>query len=623
MELEQAGANFHYLNGDFFNNQNQIPQNYAEANNFYTSSINFQQPNGQEVHNFNNQDNYFIQNNQENDCLQQNFYGQQTNNYYNNNYQEQYGSNYYYKQQEELQTNDVETHMNYQDNRSEFSDVIQSQLTSTIQLPNLPVKDGFEIYHKQYSIDEEDNEGVSDQLSNGQSSTNQSSFTSQNNNSLATKNQEQLKVVEFGIQLLKPVLERANFYLIGDISIDFELLRGKESRFSPLSEFRPVVSVQRNVFQQFVELQIGQYQQGLTDFRGVVEKLNCMNDQFAHGIAVLLTKYQKLIDFKVKMLNSTTNSSYSGQFNEQAFWEEAQEKMKSVLAEKRKENKYLAYILKRGSYLEDVMVAQGYSEQLLEVMGLDYETFRQISLRKGLIDFVEPISRYFIIVEQFANVAKKKMPWEDICLISIDNFKIPVKVKAEKITLNKYKCYENYIGFLSIDIPQKVLDDLKLKRYRARNMLENKNYFQLGEELTYSFETELFLDRYYSQQKAQAIIEYSQSQKKKNEEENIEMAKLLQQYIQQYNQIMNNNQQNQKENQVLSSSIQSVSTQMSLNQSLRSNSDEQVDLGQSIYLASSLSSREIPSNKQESQRNLVNDQNFGNMKQEKCVVVLD
>lgn len=65
------------------------------------------------------------------------------------------------------------------------------------------------------------------------------------------------------------------------------------------------------------------------------------------------------------------------------------------------------------------------------------------------------------------------MPWEDICLISIDNFKIPVKVKAEKITLNKYKCYENYLGFLNIEISQKVIDDLKIKRYQARNMLEN------------------------------------------------------------------------------------------------------------------------------------------------------
>lgn len=44
------------------------------------------------------------------------------------------------------------------------------------------------------------------------------------------------------------------------------------------------------------------------------------------------------------------------------------------------------------------------------------------------------------------------MPWEDICLITIDNFKIPVRVSADKIVLNKYKSIENYIGLMNISI---------------------------------------------------------------------------------------------------------------------------------------------------------------------------
>ena len=43
-----------------------------------------------------------------------------------------------------------------------------------------------------------------------------------------------------------------------------------------------------------------------------------------------------------------------------------------------------------------------------------------------MIDFVDPLQRYFIMIEKFADVAKSKMPWESIHLISIDNFKIPV-----------------------------------------------------------------------------------------------------------------------------------------------------------------------------------------------------
>ena len=59
------------------------------------------------------------------------------------------------------------------------------------------------------------------------------------------------------------------------------------------------------------------------------------------------------------------------------------------------------------------------------------------------------------------------MPWESVHLITIDNFKIPVEVKAEKISLNKYKCYENFIQFLNINIDEKVVNDLKIKRYIA------------------------------------------------------------------------------------------------------------------------------------------------------------
>lgn len=78
-----------------------------------------------------------------------------------------------------------------------------------------------------------------------------------------------------------------------------------------------------------------------------------------------------------------------------------------MLNEKSKESKYLAYFIKRGAYLDSKMTCQGASEQLLEVLGLDAELFRSVSLRRGLLDFVDPLRRYFIIIEAFADVAKR------------------------------------------------------------------------------------------------------------------------------------------------------------------------------------------------------------------------
>ncbi len=52
------------------------------------------------------------------------------------------------------------------------------------------------------------------------------------------------------------------------------------------------------------------------------------------------------------------------------------------------------------------------------------------------------------------------MPWEDVNLISIDNFKIPVKVQAEKVLINKYKSVENYIAFLKVFISDDVINNI-------------------------------------------------------------------------------------------------------------------------------------------------------------------
>ncbi len=49
------------------------------------------------------------------------------------------------------------------------------------------------------------------------------------------------------------------------------------------------------------------------------------------------------------------------------------------------------------------------------------------------------------------------MPWEEVNLITIDNFKIPVKIQAEKIIINKYKSIENYVAFMKIEIQDNVI----------------------------------------------------------------------------------------------------------------------------------------------------------------------
>ena len=54
---------------------------------------------------------------------------------------------------------------------------------------------------------------------------------------------------------------------------------------------------------------------------------------------------------------------------------------------------------------------------------------------------------------------------------------------------------------MNILIDDKIVNDLKLKRYRARSFMNNPDYVTLGEEFTYSFETEIFLEKYYPKPK--------------------------------------------------------------------------------------------------------------------------
>ncbi|EAS04172.2 hypothetical protein TTHERM_00533950 (macronuclear) [Tetrahymena thermophila SB210] len=186
-------------------------------------------------------------------------------------------------------------------------------------------------------------------------------------------------------------------------------------------------------------------------------------------------------------------------------------KAQKIIEEKLQKNQFISYIVKINKDGQQILHKFGYSRAFLDIMGV-YNNYESFFMRRGPINPFNQQNRLDRLIAGLFHKAegffqKQTNNYSDYYsneqIYTLDNISFNCDFVIDKIFLNKSDKYYVNAGFLLQIATYKISEDTlaRIKSFRLKNgqnkllkYIDSKDEYQ---DIHYTCETELFLNRYY------------------------------------------------------------------------------------------------------------------------------
>ncbi|EAR91704.2 hypothetical protein TTHERM_00395770 (macronuclear) [Tetrahymena thermophila SB210] len=250
------------------------------------------------------------------------------------------------------------------------------------------------------------------------------------------------------------------------------------------------------------------------DFQYAIQKYLNMPDQLIHQLGLYLQEYyekaKKHLSLMKERINVLRDLKVKEQFQmiSQDYFKRGLEWVKTQVT---KDDIYM-YIYYEIDFetLDQNYKNIGYSQTLLNLLGLNEENAIPFILRKGRLEFLDGLSRLRRLIGRLYYINRKKPNhgfYFEHDIMTLDNIKIPVKCVIttpdfQCFTPENFQHYDLFFGEFALEyscfrvfkfeINPNIIENIKQQR-----ALNEKNY-QIDFE--YSLMSEMFIDKFYKNQ---------------------------------------------------------------------------------------------------------------------------
>ncbi|KAL4446084.1 hypothetical protein ABPG74_021623 [Tetrahymena malaccensis] len=270
-----------------------------------------------------------------------------------------------------------------------------------------------------------------------------------------------------------------------------------------------------------IEIELDSQSNGLVQFSDVTKIIKSFSSEKANSLAIQLNKYQDFVnaclkEYKIqekKMMKILPNLQEINML-EKAILESnisSLSQAQKIIEEKLQKNQYISYIVKINKDGQQILHKFGYSRAFLDVMGV-YNNYESFFMRRGPINPFNQQNRLdrliaglFHKAEGFFQQSTNNYSdfYSNEQIYTLDNISFSCDFVIDKIFPNKSDKYYVNAGFLLQIATYNISDDtierikcLRLKNGKTKLLkyIDNKEECQ---DIHYTCETELFLNRYY------------------------------------------------------------------------------------------------------------------------------
>ncbi|KAL4444419.1 hypothetical protein ABPG74_016712 [Tetrahymena malaccensis] len=319
-------------------------------------------------------------------------------------------------------------------------------------------------------------------------------------------------------KLLSPLSELFSIYAENCITNNEQ--SNKFNHFSCINSYKNPTSVQILNNLGTLEVFLNSKESFDANLTPVMQKLSKSDNQDINQFSETIQKYsvhlknfqnkQDLLKFK--QITNNFPKHLENKFNE--FDIKYQQKLKQIS----KTNSFYSYSLFRFNVkkFEIEQTKIGYSEALLSVLGLDLQQAKQYILRKGIFEFTNQQNmkeQYFQYISKLLGEDVKN-PFE-VNLKTFDGFQAPAinnqYTLIDQDSQNPFLGYNQVLFINCYEIDESVVKNLISLRYKHKEEI-NESLKELEEDLYYSMEANIFLQKYYKNQ-AENYLMYSKRAK--------------------------------------------------------------------------------------------------------------
>ncbi|KAL4455852.1 hypothetical protein ABPG74_003262 [Tetrahymena malaccensis] len=295
------------------------------------------------------------------------------------------------------------------------------------------------------------------------------------------------------------------YFLSGDVCIMNTVLKREFTRFSELNSFKSPVKTYSNDKVGTLEVDLNNKRSGIKNFQFIITKLRSYSSQRCYQFSLLLEKYQKFVNDlqeKTQILQNEQNMHFFSNYLDESYSKFLQ-KCQQVLVKVAEQHTFYSYTINRLNLFnfEMEMRKYGYSETLLALLGLNVQQAQQYIWRRGLFDYMDKVNIEDMLYQYISyTIGEGKAHPHEVTLHTFDGLQV--------LAVNNIRIFMNvdpqnpFIGYNEIlliniyDISQNMIK--QVMELRKQNKDKSSKYIkELEEDLSYSMEATIFLEKYY------------------------------------------------------------------------------------------------------------------------------
>ncbi|EAR91683.1 hypothetical protein TTHERM_00394560 (macronuclear) [Tetrahymena thermophila SB210] len=295
------------------------------------------------------------------------------------------------------------------------------------------------------------------------------------------------------------------YFISGDVCIMNTVLKREFTRFSELNSFKSPVKTYSNEKVGTLEVDLNNKRSGIKNFQFIINKLRSYSSQRCYSFAQLLEKYQKFVDNlqeKTEILQNEQNMHFFSNYLDESYANFLQ-KCQQVLTKVAEQHTFYSYTINRLNLFnfEMEMRKYGYSETLLALLGLDVQQAQQYIWRRGLFDYMDKANIEDMLYQYISYTIGEGKPqphevtlhtFDGLEVMAVNNIKIFMNVDPK----NPFVGYNEVLLINIYDVSQNMIK--QVMELRKQNKDKSFKYMrELEEDLSYSMEATIFLEKYY------------------------------------------------------------------------------------------------------------------------------
>ncbi|KAL4479973.1 hypothetical protein ABPG74_020489 [Tetrahymena malaccensis] len=304
------------------------------------------------------------------------------------------------------------------------------------------------------------------------------------------------------------------YFISGNICVMNCALNKEFTHFSNLNSYKIPIRTKTCPALGTLEVDLNNKRGGIQNFEFIIQKMRSFSNQKIYKFSLMLEKYQKFVNDYLQRQEFLKYQQVTNQFLTKidSKFDQFVLKTQKIIQEIAQNHPFFSYTLNQFNLqnFEMEMRKFGYSEAFLALLGVDMNQAQSFIWRKGLFDYMDKKNIQEMAFQYISHIiGENQIEPHDITLCTFDGYEVyavnNIRVFMDRDVENPFLGINQALFVNVYDVSPNMIKQLITVRGKNKE-LSQERIKQQEEDLSYSMEANIFLEKYYKDQQENFLL---------------------------------------------------------------------------------------------------------------------